>query len=197
MTDVERMNDFLVIAPEMIIKNEPLMNYLTAEGFFHCPASVKYHGAYPGGLYEHSKGVYEYLQYYTDCLGLKWIRPESPFIIGMFHDLCKLDQYVEVIDDPGKTMFGQQEPQGQRIHYEYNQHMILRGHGDKSIMILSQFMTLTPEEMMCIRYHMGAYEKEEWSSYDLAIRICPNVLFAHTADMYQSKVMERERVEQT
>ena len=24
---------------------------------------------------------------------LKWERPESPLIVGMFHDLCKIDSY--------------------------------------------------------------------------------------------------------
>jgi hypothetical protein len=55
-------------------------------------------------------------------------------------------------------------------------------------MLLSQFITLTEEEMLCIRYHMGAYEKEEWSEFDLAIRKYENVLWTHQADMLASKV---------
>ena len=116
------------------------------------------------------------------------MRPESPFIVGMFHDLCKIDQYLEVVDNPGKVMFGSDEPEGQKVHYEYIQPLMLNGHGSKSVMLLSTFLRLTEEEMLCIRYHMGAYERDDWKPYDLAIKKYPNVLFTHTADMFTSKV---------
>lgn len=51
-------------------------------------------------------------------------------------------------------------------------------------------MTLTIEEIYCIRYHMGAYETDNWKQYDLAIRQFENVLWTHTADMYASKVLD-------
>jgi hypothetical protein len=57
-------------------------------------------------------------------------------------------------------------------------------------MLLSQFINLTEEELLCIRFHMGAYETGDWSSYDIAIRKFPNVLFTHTADMFASKILE-------
>jgi len=49
--------------------------------------------------------------------------------------------------------------------------------------------SLTEEEILCIRYHMGAYNCDDWEGYDKAIRKYPNVLFTHTADMYASKVL--------
>ena len=55
-------------------------------------------------------------------------------------------------------------------------------------MVLSQIHQLTEEEVFCIRYHMGAYEKEEWDYFDKAIRKYPNVLWTHTADMLASKI---------
>ena len=62
----ERLNDFLTLwrqyAPEesddLVIGNNRLMDYLEGGGFFTAPASTKYHGAYPGGLYDHSKQVF-------------------------------------------------------------------------------------------------------------------------------------------
>lgn len=188
MTELQRLNDFLAEAPEMIRTNKPLIDFLTVRGFFRAPASTKYHGAFPGGLYEHSLKVYEQLIRLTDGLGLTWQRNESRFIIGFFHDLCKIDQYREVVDDPGKVLFGAVEPEGRVVHYEYNDGLLLTGHGSKSVLLLSQFMALTEEEMLCIRYHMGAYEKDDWTGYDLAIKKYPNVLITHTADMFASKV---------
>ena len=165
----------------LIILNEPLMEYLNNGGFFTAPASTKYHGVYPGGLYDHSEAVFRRLKWMTENLNLQWQRPVSPFIIGMFHDLCKCDQYVE--KKPGLDFEYEDAPV-----YEYNTNTLLKGHGAKSVMILSQFINLTEEEMLCIRYHMGPYEKEEWAEYDMAIKKYQNVLWTHTADMLASKV---------
>ena len=187
-TEIQRLNEFLREAPELIRENNTLIDYLTDNGFFKAPASTKYHGNYPGGLYDHSYRVYEQLMWLVGGLDCDFKRPESCFIIAMFHDLCKIDQYREIVDDPGKTMFGANEPEGRKVHYEYNTDLLLSGHGAKSVLILSSFLQLTEEEMLCIRYHMGAYEKDDWTGYDLAIRKYPNVLLTHTADMFASKV---------
>ena len=172
---------------EFLSYHEDFTQWLIDNGFFTAPASTKYHGAYEGGLYDHSSQVYERLQILTDNNGLIWQRPISPFIIGMFHDLCKIDQYKKVA---GQRLNGSDILiQGDNLwHYEYNTDTVLKGHGAKSVMLLSQFFPLTEEEVLCIRYHMGAYEKEEWNEFDQAIRKYENVLWTHTADMIASKV---------
>jgi len=160
---------------------EKFFDWLDKNGFFDAPASTKYHGSYPGGLYEHSCAVAVRLQELTTDNHLLWERPQSPFIIGMFHDLCKIDQYVE--KKPGLDLEYEDAPV-----YEYNTNTILKGHGPKSVMLLSQFITLTEEEILCIRYHMGAYETDDWDNFDRAIRKYQNVLWTHQADMLASKV---------
>lgn len=160
----------------LVIGNDPFLDYLN-DNFFTSPASTKYHGAYEGGLYDHSKAVFLRLKELTEKNDLKWQRDESPFIVGMFHDLCKCDQYIandHYVGDP--------------ITYSFNTNTLLKGHGSKSVIILSQFINLTEEEMLCIRYHMGAYEKEEWTEFDAAIRKYPNVLWTHMADQLASKI---------
>ena len=58
-------------------------------------------------------------------------------------------------------------------------------------MLLSSILTLTDEEALCIRWHMGAFdEKENWNAYSNAIHKYPNVLWTHQADMYATHVME-------
>lgn len=151
--------------------NVPLMEYLMGGGFFTAPASTQYHGAYEGGLYDHSRTVAFHLIELTERNGLKWQRPESPLIVGMFHDLCKCDQYIQ-LDGA----------------YQYNTNTLLQGHGAKSVMILSRFLTLTEEEVLAIRYHMGAYERDDWNGFDLAIRKFEPVLWTHHVDQLASKV---------
>lgn len=145
-------------------------------GFFTAPASTKYHGAYEGGLFDHSLEVAKSLVDLTEDLGLKWERPESPYIIGMYHDLCKCDNYVKDFESD---------------KWIYNPDIIIPGHGEKSVMILQKYINLTDEEIACIRWHMGAYETDTkmWGYYGKAIEKYPNVLYTHTADMIASKIV--------
>lgn len=155
------------------------IDWLIDNGFFTKPAAVKYHGNYTGGLFDHSLAVTKTLVKMTKDLGLKWQSERSPYIVGMFHDLCKIDDYVNEsdsgLDDTSWT---------------YNKDKILTGHGDKSVMLLSQFINLTEEELMCIRFHMGAYKTDDWDAYDKAIRKYETVLWTHTADMFAAKVLD-------
>lgn len=150
---------------------------LKVKGLFTAPASTKFHGTYQGGLFDHSANVAHALYSMTIALGLSWEREESPYIIGMLHDLCKVDQYKFDVEKDG---------------YVWNNDPVIKGHGMKSV-IYAQHMgiRLTDEEIACIAYHMGAYcPKEEWGDYDNAIRKYPNVLWTHTADMTASKIWE-------
>lgn len=152
------------------------VNILDDMGFFTAPASTKYHGAYEGGLFDHSLEVAKCLVDLTNRLGLVWETPGSPYIVGMFHDLCKVDNYVIDIET-GK--------------YKYNPDIIIPGHGEKSVIMLQKHINLTDEEIACIRWHMGAYETDTklWEYYGRAIETYPNVLFTHTADMIASKIV--------
>jgi len=152
-----------------------IMISLKNNGFFTAPASTKYHGNYEGGLFDHSLQTMDELVDLSLRNRLAWTRPESPYIVGMFHDLCKMDAYKV---DPEKP-FG----------WDHNDGLLIKGHGDKSVMILSTLMQLTEEEVLCIRYHMGAFtDREEWDYYTRAIRKYPNVLWTHHADMLASNV---------
>ena len=160
-----------------------LIDWLVSNGFFTAPASTKYHGNYEGGLYQHSYAVMNFLKQLTKDNALSWDNPRSPYIIGMFHDLCKIDQYRH----PATGMLEDGTPIYDTMAWEYNPHTLLKGHGEKSVMLLSQFYELTEEEVLCIRYHMGAFvSKEEWQDYTRAVNKYPNVLWTHTADMLAS-----------
>lgn len=152
------------------------LGYLDDMGFFTAPASTKYHGAYEGGLFDHSFMTAKSLVELTEKLGLVWERPASPYIVGMYHDLCKCDNYVKDIETD---------------KYIYNPEIIIPGHGEKSVMLCLERDCLTREEIACICWHMGAYETDPkmWEYYGRAIEKYPNVLFTHTADMIASKIL--------
>ena len=152
--------------------SEEFTLWLIDNGFFTAPASTKYHGNYSGGLYDHSEAVTKALVGLTESLGLNWGEKRSPYIVGMFHDLCKYDQYVQ-----------------KNGAWEYNYDTPLAGHGDKSVILLSNHFQLTEEESLCVRYHMGAFSPmEEWDAYGKAIEQYPTVLYTHTADMIAARI---------
>lgn len=152
-----------------------LVPKLDEMGYFDQPASTRFHGAYEGGLFDHSLEVAKALMDLTDKLNLEWDRQSSPLVIGLFHDLCKCDNYV----------FDRESNK-----YIFNQDVILPGHGDKSVIMLQQLLLLTDEEIACIRWHMGSYETDTkmWNYYGQAIEKYPNVLYTHMADMIASKI---------
>lgn len=161
------------------ILGDTIVDMMIFKGFCSAPASTKYHGNYPGGLFDHSLGMACCLQKYTEKLGLKWINTDSPIRVGMLHDLCKIDSYKKV-----------EEPKEGEPPYTWDNSPIIKGHGDKSVIYALRYgCTLTEEEIACIIYHMGAYETDRWDAYGNAISKYPNVLYTHMADMEASKIM--------
>jgi len=153
---------------QLIIKLDEL-------NFFKAPASTKYHGAYPGGLAQHSINVATVLVNLTNILKLTWSRQISPVIVGLLHDLCKCDSYI-------------QKPDGS---FSFNTDTLLHGHGEKSVIMIQRFMPLNEDEIACILYHMGAFtDSSKWNEYTNAVHEYSNVLWTHTADMYASHIIE-------
>lgn len=179
-TEQSRINDFKKYMSSYFEKEgnildskdmDWLMGDMTEElrdmGYFQSPASLQHHGQKEGDLYIHSKVVAMILEELTEKLDLRWQRKDSPKIIGLFHDLCKTDEYVK----KGGS-------------FEKNKYMLMGGHGEKSVIMAQNLLALTEEEMMCIRYHMGAYEgKEVWDSLQRAAVRYPNILWTMQADL--------------
>ncbi|MBD5389140.1 hypothetical protein HDR63_02705 [bacterium] len=150
-----------------------LLAYLEQHGFFTQVAGP-YYGNYSGGLFDHSLAVTRKLLEITSGLKLAWGKSDSPYIIGMFHDLCKIDEYAStMVNDHLEIIPVNKTPE----------------HGAKSVRYLSRLIPLTDEEQLCIRYHMGPYMREDWDGYDDAIKKYETVLWTHTADMYASRLM--------
>ena len=173
--------------------NPDLKNFIETSDFTTAPASTKYHGSYPGGLLEHSVNVMYTLCRLTENNHLSWYRPESPIIVGLFHDICKVDAYKR--KKSAELRYAGEDGVYQTVStydgFEYNNETLFKGHGDKSVMMLASLIQLTEEEVACIRYHMGAFtDKEEWNDYTRAIHKYPNVLWTHHADMIATHIME-------
>ena len=177
-TRYEKVNALLAEAGFSFEERRNITGQLTDMGFFKAPASCKHHLAYEGGLADHSINVCKELVQLTKDNGVVWKHIRSPYVVGLLHDICKCDSYIEKRDEVAGT-------------YEYNKNCLLTGHGDKSAIQAQMLLELTEEEICCIRYHMGAYYKADWEGYDAAIKKYPAVLWTHHADMIASKLIEK------
>ena len=140
--------------------------------FFEAPASTRFHGSFKGGLLEHSMKVYEILKQ-------KAGDSESVRIIALLHDICKTNVY-KVDYRNAKYEQGVWD----KVPYYTIEDTIPYGHGEKSVMMISEFIKLTPEERYAIRWHMGFTEpKELYTTIGQAYKKYPIALLTHEADL--------------
>ena len=159
---------------------EELISFLEKTDFFKAPASTRFHGSYEGGLLEHSLKVYEILNHKVsnNILNLE-IPDDTVKIVSLLHDICKLNFY-KVDYRNAKNSLGEWE----KVPYYTIDDTIPYGHGEKSVMMISEYIKLTPEEKYSIRWHMGYTEpKELYNTIGAAYKKYPLALMMHEADL--------------
>ena len=151
---------------------EQLIEFLNKTDFFEAPASTRFHGCFKGGLVEHSMKVYEILKTKTED-------NDSVKIIALLHDVCKANFY-KVDYRNAKNEQGVWE----KVPYYTVEDTIPYGHGEKSVMMITEYMKLTPEEKYSIRWHMGYTEpKENYNAIGNSYKKYPIALLTHEADL--------------
>ena len=159
---------------------EDVINFLEKSDFFKAPASTRFHGDYKGGLLEHSMKVYEILKEKVKNASIEINVPEDTVIItALLHDICKANFY-KVDYRNAKNELGVWE----KVPYYTIDDQIPYGHGEKSVMMLTEYIKLTPEEKYAIRWHMGFTEpKEVYSTIGTAYKKYPLALLLFEADL--------------
>ena len=159
---------------------DEIINFLEKTDFFKAPASTRFHGNYEGGLLEHSLKVYEILKNNVkNAIVDLNASDDTLIVIALLHDICKVN-YYKVDYRNAKNERGEWE----RVPYYTVDDTIPYGHGEKSVMMITEYMKLTVEEKYCIRWHMGFTEnKELYSTIGQAYKKYPLALFLHEADL--------------
>ena len=155
-----------------------LLAFLEKSDFYVAPASTRFHGNYEGGLLEHSMKVYEIFKEKIKNSGLN--TPEDTVkIAALLHDICKTNFYKTDYRN-AKNALGEWE----KVPYYTVNDTIPYGHGEKSVMMISEFMQLTNEEKYAIRWHMGFTEpKELYSTIGAAYKKYPLALLLFESDL--------------
>ena len=159
---------------------EKLLEFLEKSDFYTAPASTRFHGAKESGLLEHSMKVYEILKHKVENSIIPInISEDSIRIIALLHDICKTNFY-KVDYRNAKNALGVWE----KVPYYAVEDTIPYGHGEKSVMMLTEYIKLTNEEKYAIRWHMGYTEpKELYTTIGLAYKKYPIALLVHEADL--------------
>lgn len=173
---------------------DALLDYLENKSdFFTAPASARYHGAYPGGLCQHSVNVYRCLVDYLarprvqELYGVE-VSQESMAVAALLHDVCKVDFYTQSTRNVKNEVTGQWE---KKPYYTIDEKLPY-GHGEKSVYIVSGFMRLTRAEAMAIRWHMGFSGTEDARTVGQALSQYPLAFALATADMEATYFLEKE-----
>jgi hypothetical protein len=161
---------------------DDLIEFMMRSDFFTAPASTRldYHGAYEGGLAQHSINVYNTFQEKVEAYNLD-ISEDEVVISALLHDICKVDTYK-----PNVLKSGKLSPTKPYIVED----AIPVGHGEKSLYIASSFIELTANEALLIRWHMGPFDSQ-WENYEAKVaKACPGIYAFQTADMEASKYLD-------
>lgn len=171
---------------------------LEALGFFEAPASVRNHLNEAGGLVQHSLNVYDMaMALKISTVGLRpgledALKDDSIAIATLLHDVCKADIYQKV-QRARKNEIGMYE---KTMEYQVDYDNFPAGHGEKSVfMLLRSGLDLEDDELLAIRWHMGAWELapqsiEQDRNYRTSQRKYPLVTLVHTADTMAASLLE-------
>ena len=171
--------------------------YLETVGFFEAPASVSKHLSEEGGLLAHSLNVYRMAKSLKPQLvalkaEVEEQLPDASIIIAtLLHDICKANIYH-------KTMKWRKDEQNRWEQYDaydvdYSRFPV--GHGEKSvIMLLRLGLELTNDEILAIRWHMGAWNLP-FQSYEDKCNISeaaqhPLTSLMQASDMLATHILE-------
>ena len=167
-----------------------LLDYLQNKSdFFTAPASARFHGAYAGGLCDHSVNVFRCLEAYLarervrEVYGLDYPM-ESAAIAALLHDLCKIGCYKAGTRNVKDDATGKWE----KVPTFFYEDKLPYGHGEKSVYIISGFMRLTREKPMC--QQMGFSGPEDDRTVGQALQQYPLAFALATADMEASYFLE-------
>lgn len=168
---------------------DKLIAYLKLKtDFFSAPASTRFHSSCPGGLLQHSMNVYKMLEAksQTETWKSTLSREDTIIIVSLLHDICKANFYAVEMRN-SKNEDGVWEKYPFYIIDDKNPY----GHGEKSVMMIMEFMKLTAEEKYAIRWHMGFSEpKENYNALGKAMEYYPIVVALHEADLEATYLLE-------
>ena len=180
---------------------DKLIEFIRKSDMYTAPASTKFHSCHEGGLLEHSLNVYDCLLAKKDSIiwkeYFKTIPDETIIITALLHDLCKT--YFYEVDYKNQKIYSEngskKDEKGkfdwQTVPFYKVNDKIPLGHGEKSVMMIEEFIRLKPVERYAIRWHM-LFSEENSLTAGNAVKLHKLVLAINEADMEATYLLEKE-----
>lgn len=187
-----------------------LMEYIERSDFYKAPASTRFHLSCEGGLLQHSLNVYDALigrmqlqedgeyHYIVSGKSIASFSLGTLTVVALLHDICKTGFYA--IEYRNKKIYsdtGSKRDAAGRFNWEIVPTYTINdknpyGHGEKSVMMIEEFVKLSMEERYAIRWHMGMANcgQEQLQAFNASCELYPLVLLLHNADQEASHFME-------
>lgn len=167
---------------------EDLIKFLENSDIKTAPASTKYHLSCEGGLVQHSINVFNRL---IKIMRSEYGEEDWPYsketlaIVALLHDISKVNFY-QVSFRNVKNEQGQWESVPYYSVREDSSKLFMGGHEENSVYIIEEFIKLTYEEKLAIRYHMNALDTDDKSERGRAFTAHKKsrlALYLYLADM--------------
>lgn len=180
---------------------EQFLTFIENSDFFIAPASTKYHGAYPGGLCEHSLDVYKELKMLIDKFPQYFYEEDTIRIISLLHDISKINLYKRDIKNKkvyhetgSKTdSLGKYDWISEEIYsVDYENKFVYGNREQTSEFIARLYIPLTLEESVALLHCLGGKGNDS-SQINIGeiFKHYPLTLFLHTADMLASYIDQK------
>ncbi len=173
-----------------------LLHHMRECGFYEAPCSTQYHLAKEGGLAEHTMNVCLLAEKLAELLEPD-LDMDSVRIAAILHDLGKTGQfgkpgYIPHYTKPRVTKANPDPApvRSEKKPFESNPDLLYVDHEIRSIQIASQYIKLTEDENWAILMHNGMYGSFK---YQIQGKETPLYLILHMADMWASRVTEKEK----
>ena len=183
---------------------DKLIIKLDNSDFFTAPASVKYHGAYEGGLCAHSLNVY--YAYMNLIKNIKDLDPicyddNSIKIVTLLHDISKMNIYEKTVKNV-KTYCDDGDKRDEMGKFKWvaepgfktkDKTFVYGSHEMTSEFIVRQFIPLTIDESVAILHHMGGMHYDcAQDNLGAIFSDYHSALILHIADMMSTYIDERD-----
>lgn len=207
-------------------KVDELIQKLRASDFFVAPATTQYYGSYLGGLCEHSIEVFGNLvalveeKMLVDEKGQHYeLQPEdelfeSIIIIGLLHDICKMNRFEETTKNVKKYVQGGKNKDDKGSYNwesesffqarSLNNRFIYGSDGETSEYMVRQFIPLTLEESVAIINSKGDTDNNQtrgsnlgaiFSKYNLPLLLhCADLMACYIDDPTNKPHISKARV---
>jgi hypothetical protein len=179
--------EFLAILTSVKRDTSKVVEFLESSSFFTDPASGRYHNAFKGGLVDHSLNVYYLLEAKVKLFDFDFDH-DTLIICALLHDICKTGNY-NIKECWRKDANNRWEGY---VGYGYNEDPFPAGHGEKSVMMLTEMLSLTREEMLAIRWHSGMVDDPKGYTFINAAKTSNLILLLHTSDFEASILLESQ-----